>query len=69
MDPARKNITVSVSQKSYREAKLWAAKHGISLSMLVAAFLSSLDVNKAASECIGYKCTYEELIRRLNEGK
>ena len=69
MDPSRKNITVSVSMKSYRQARLWAANRSISISRLVAAFLSTLDVNKSAQECIGYTCTFEELVRRLNEGK
>jgi hypothetical protein len=69
MDTSRKNITVVVSQKSYKRARIWAAHHNISLSMLVSAFLSTLDISKTALQCIGYTGSKTELIRRLDEGE
>jgi hypothetical protein len=69
MDPSRKNITVSVSLKAYKRAKVWAAHHNMTLSGLVSAFLSTVDVSKNAHACIGITCTQEELMSRLNDGK
>jgi hypothetical protein len=37
-----KNITVSVSEDVYRAARVWAAEHDMSVSGLVAEYLSSL---------------------------
>ncbi len=69
MDDSRKNITVSVSSASYRRAKIWAANHSITLSALVSAFLSTVDISKTALQCIGYQGDHEELVRRLDEGQ
>ncbi len=69
MDSSRKNITVSVSRKSYQRAKLWAANHNITLSRLVAGFLSTVDINKSALESIGYSGDFKDFISRLDGGK
>lgn len=69
MSISTKNITVTVSEKSYRRAKIWAANHNISLSRLVMAFLSTVDISKTALQCIGYTGDQAVLIRRLDEGK
>ena len=37
-----KNITVSVDEDTYRSAKEWAAKRGMSVSTLVREYLNSL---------------------------
>jgi hypothetical protein len=37
-----KNITVSVSDKSYREARVWAAQHDSSLSRVVQYLIETL---------------------------
>jgi hypothetical protein len=69
MTASTKNITVTVSEKSYRRARIWAANHNISLSRLVEAFLSTVDISKTALQCIGYTSDQAELVRRLDEGK
>jgi hypothetical protein len=37
-----KNITVTVSDKSYREARVWAAQHDSSLSRIVQYLIETL---------------------------
>ena len=37
-----KNITVTVSDKSYREARVWAAEHESSLSRIVQYLIETL---------------------------
>ncbi len=64
-----KNITVTVSAVSYRRAKIWAANHNISVSRLVSAFLSTVDLSKTALQCIGYTSDQKELFERLDNGK
>jgi hypothetical protein len=45
-----KNITVSVSDKAYREARVWAAAHETSLSRVVQHLISTLpNIGRAAS--------------------
>jgi hypothetical protein len=67
MDASRKNVTVAISLKSYKRAKVWAANHNTSLSQLVAAFLSTVDLSKTALQCIGYTGNMAELTRRMDE--
>lgn len=69
MEKQRRNITLSISETAYRRAREWAGAHDISLSLLVNAFLSTVDINKTALQCIGYKGTMAELTRRLDHGK
>jgi hypothetical protein len=38
-----KNITVNIHDETYRAARVWAARHGTSVSALVRRFLESLD--------------------------
>ena len=38
-----KNITVTVHDETYREARVWAAKENTTVSALVRRFLESLD--------------------------
>lgn len=64
-----KNITVAVSVTSHRRARIWAANHNISISKLVSAFLSTVDISKTALQCIGYTGDFKELERRLDEGQ
>ncbi len=37
-----KNITVSVSDEGYRQARIWAAERNVSLSRIVAYLLETL---------------------------
>jgi hypothetical protein len=43
-----KNITESVTDKAWREARVWAAEHDTSLSRIVQYFISSLPGLKSA---------------------
>lgn len=38
-----KNITVTVQDETYREARVWAAKENTTVSAIVRRFLESLD--------------------------
>lgn len=44
-----KNITVSVSDQAYREARVWAAERDTSLSRVVQYFISTLPGLKPAA--------------------
>ncbi len=68
MEPVRKNLTISISATSYKRARVWAANHEISLSRLVEAFLSTIDINKTALQCIGFDGARQTLVRRLDKG-
>jgi hypothetical protein len=69
MDKSRKNLTITISVNSYYRARVWAAHHSISVSALVSAFLSTVDLSKTALKCIDYTGTQEELVRRIEEGE
>jgi hypothetical protein len=44
-----KNITVSVSDQAYRQARIWAAERGTSISRVVQYFISTLPGLKPAA--------------------
>jgi hypothetical protein len=43
-----KNITVTVHDETYREARVWAAKENTTVSALVRRFLESLDEHSSS---------------------
>ncbi len=44
-----KNITVSIPSESYRQARIWAAERGVSLSRIVAYMLTTLPQTQRAA--------------------
>jgi hypothetical protein len=44
-----KNITVTVSDKAYREARVWAAQRGTSLSRIVQYLIATLPTTSRAA--------------------
>ena len=45
-----KNITVSVDNEVYRQARIWAAQNGTSVSKIVARFLKTLPHRKLPAQ-------------------
>ena len=44
-----KNITVSIGDEAYRQARIWSAERGISLSKIVAYLLEHLPTHPVAN--------------------